>query len=138
MKVLLFNAVALCRYGEYIRESAWFKADKKKKWGGDLEKVMQYMKDRFNGYQWHNEQAPGSAVYNPWAVLNFLSGNNDLYPWCNTAQASKLLNTVTLNAPAILATTSFSWTDLMTPLSPRTVGSSTQWQKVWGLSDVLL
>ena len=120
------NVVALCRYGEYIRESAWFKA----KWGGDFEGVMQDLKDRFDGYQWHPLQAPGSAVYNPWAVLHVLRGGMSPYPWCRTAQASKLLDTVTLNAPAILATTSCPWGDLTTSLSPRAVGSSTEWRKV--------
>ena len=124
------NAVTRCRYSDYIRDSAWFKADIRKKWGGDVEKVMQYMKHQFNGYQWHPRQAPGSLVYNPWAVLDFLSGSDDPYPWCRTSVESTLLNTVTLNAPAILETTTCNWGELTSPLSPRTIGSSAEWHKV--------
>ena len=110
-----------CRYGEYIGESAWFKADKRQMWGGDVERVMQKMKDRFHGYLWHPEQGPEDAVYNTWAVLDFLNGYSDGYPWCNTGT---LLSTLTRHAPAILATRSCMWADLTSPLSPQSVGSS--------------
>ena len=99
--------------------------------------MMQDLKDRFSGYQWHPEQAPGSAVYNPWAVLHVLRGGVNPYPWCRTAEASEsstLLNRMTMNAPAILATTSCTWWKLTTSVSPRAVGSESstdsEWRKV--------
>ena len=82
---------------------------------------MQDMKRWFNGYLWHPEQGPEDAVYNTWAVLDFLNGYSDGYPWCNTGT---LLSTLTRHAPAILATRSCMWADLTSPLSPQSVGSS--------------
>ena len=84
---------------------------------------MQEMKNRFNGYQWHPEQTPEDVVYNPWAVLSFLNGSVNAYPWCHTAM---LTNTLTRHVPAILETRLCTWDELTSPwsLAARTQCSS--------------
>ena len=95
---------------------------------------MREMKRRFGGYQWQPKQAPQDVVYHPRAVLSFLTGYESKVPsdWCQSHMATprSTLDTLTLNAPAILSKASYPWKELDSPWMTRRVGSSTEWHKV--------